>query len=367
MKVGVTKEIKNNEYRVGMIPSGVSQIVSDSNEVFVETNAGAGIGFSDQDYINSGAKILPSLEAVFEASEMIVKVKEPQPREIAALKPHHLLYTYLHLAADEKLTKDLMNTGATSIAYETIELADGSLPLLTPMSEVAGRMSTIVGAYHLMKHMGGLGMMLGGVPGVPRAKVTVMGCGVAGRNAIKMAVGLGGDVTAIDISHSRLTEIDDLFDNKITTLHSNPMNIEEAVINSDLVIGAVLVAGAKAPHLVTKDMIKKMKKGAVIVDIAVDQGGCIETTHPTTHENPTFEVDGVLHYCVANMPGAFAKTSTFALTNSTMRYARILANKGLQAVIEDEALLKGVNTHKGGLVYEQVAKDLSIPYTPFAL
>ncbi|EQC52105.1 alanine dehydrogenase [Bacteriovorax sp. DB6_IX] len=364
MKIGVPKEIKNNENRVGLVPGGVRQLVHDGHEVYVEKNAGIGIGIPDEQYINAGAKILPSLEDVFATADMIIKVKEPQPREIALLKPHHILYTYLHLAADLPQTKGLMESGATCIAYETIQPEDGSLPLLTPMSEVAGRMATQIGAAYLQLDHGGKGILLGGVPGTRRAKVTVIGCGVAGTNAIKMAMGMGADVTAIDLSTKRLAELDDLFDNRITTLFSNIENIENAVINSDLVIGAVLVPGAKAPKLVTKDMISKMDNGSVVVDIAVDQGGCIETCKPTTHENPTFLVDGVVHYCVANMPGAVAQTSTYALTNVTLKYARMIAKFGVEESAQmDEAFKKGINIYKGDLVYEQVAKDLELPYT----
>lgn len=365
MKIGVPKEIKNNENRVGLVPGGVQQLIDDGHEVFIETNAGVGIGLTDEDYKAAGAQILPSLESVFETAEMIIKVKEPQPVEIALLRPHHILYTYLHLAADKELTTGLMKSGATCVAYETIQMEDGSLPLLLPMSEVAGRMSTQVGANYLQLDKGGKGILLGGVPGVRRGRVTVIGCGVAGTNAIKMAMGLGADVTAIDLSVSRLAELDDLFENRLTTLYSNPHNIEQSVMNSDLVIGAVLVPGAKAPKLVTKDLISKMEKGSVVVDIAVDQGGCIETCTPTTHENPTYEVSGVIHYCVANMPGAVAQTSTYALTNVTMKYARKIAKFGIDKAIEgDKPLQLGVNIYKGKLVYEQVATDLDLPYEP---
>tara|TARA_R110002072_G_scaffold64203_2_gene159385 strand:- start:230114 stop:231220 length:1107 start_codon:yes stop_codon:yes gene_type:complete len=368
MKIGVPKEIKNNENRVGLVPAGVRQLVTDGHELFVETTAGEGIGISDEEFIAAGAKILPSLEDVFEESTMIIKVKEPQPREIALLRPHHILYTYLHLAADKELTEGLMNSGSTCVAYETIQNADGSLPLLLPMSEVAGRMSTQIGAAYLQKDKGGKGVLLGGVPGVQRGKVTVIGCGVAGTNAIKMAMGLGADVTAIDLSVKRLAELDDLFDTRITTLFSNVQNIEEAVIKSDLVIGAVLVPGAKAPKLVTRDMISKMEKGSVVVDIAVDQGGCIETCKPTTHQAPTFEVDGVVHYCVANMPGAVSKTSTYALTNVTLKYARLIAKIGIEeACAQDPAFRPGVNIYKGKLVYKQVADDLELQYTPLSI
>jgi len=345
MKIGVPKEIKNNENRVGLVPGGVRQLVREGHELFVETNAGMGIGITDQDYINAGAKITSNLEETFEVAQMIIKVKEPQPNEIKLLKPHHILYTYLHLAADKDLTVGLMESGATCIAYETIQVADGSLPLLTPMSEVAGRMATQVGAAYLQNNNGGKGILLGGVPGVRRAKVTILGCGIAGTNAAKMAMGLGADVIALDISPKRLAEMDDLFENRITTLFSNHENIEKSVLESDLVIGAVLIAGAKAPKLVTKEMVSKMENGSVVIDIAVDQGGCIESCRPTTHEEPTFNVDGVVHYCVANMPGAAAQTSTYALTNVTFK--------------------KGVNILNGKLVYKQVADDLDLEFTEF--
>ncbi|OUR97030.1 alanine dehydrogenase [Halobacteriovorax marinus] len=368
MKIGVPKEIKNNENRVGLVPGGVRQLVHDGHEVFVETNAGVGIGIEDEEYIKVGATMLPTLEEVFEKSEMIIKVKEPQAREIACLRPKHILYTYLHLAADPEQTKGLMASGSTCIAYETIQPEDNSLPLLTPMSEVAGRMATQIGAAYLQKDHGGKGILLGGVPGTRRAKVTVIGCGIAGTNAIKMAMGMGADVTAIDLSTRRLAELDDLFDNRITTLFSNMDNIEKTVIASDLVIGAVLIPGAKAPKLVTRDMISKMEKGSVVVDIAVDQGGCIETCRPTTHKDPTFEVDGVVHYCVANMPGAVARTSTYALTNVTMKYARMIANIGVdEAAKRDEAFKKGINVYHGDLVYKQVAEDLDLTYTELKL
>ena len=365
MKIAVPKEIKNNENRVGLVPSGVNQLVLDGHEVYIQKGAGLGIGITDEMYTEAGAKILPTLEDCFATGEMIIKVKEPQPVEIALLKPHHILYTYLHLAADKNLTEGLMESGSTCIAYETIQYPDGSLPLLVPMSEVAGRMATQVGAMCLQKDKGGKGVLLGGVPGVHRAKVTIIGCGIAGTNAAKMAMGLGADVTCIDLSTKRLAEMDDLFDNRVTTLYSNSLNIEEAVTKSDLVIGAVLVPGAKAPKLVTKEMIAKMENGSVVVDIAVDQGGCIETCKPTTHENPTFVVDGVVHYCVANMPGAVPRTSTYALTNVTLKYARMIAANGVEkSIAQDEYLRKGVNIYIGDLVYEQVATDLDLPFTP---
>lgn len=366
MKIAVPKEIKNNENRVGLVPGGVRQLVQDGHEVFVQHNAGLGIGITDEEYIQAGAKIVSTLEDAFATGEMIIKVKEPQPNEIALLKPHHILYTYLHLAADKELTEGLMKSGATCIAYETIQNADGSLPLLVPMSEVAGRMAVQVGATYLQINNGGQGVLLGGVPGVKRAKVTIIGCGIAGTNAAQMAVGLGADVTLIDLSTKRLAELDQLFENKVNTIFSNSQNIEEAVLQSDLVIGAVLVPGAKAPKLVTREMISKMKKGSVVVDIAVDQGGCIETCKPTTHQNPTYVVDGVVHYCVANMPGAVARTSTFALTNVTLKYARMLAKEGVErAMAKDKPLSLGLNIYKGKLVYEQIALDLNLPYTEY--
>ena len=313
----------------------------------------------------AGATIVSSLEEVFERSTMIIKVKEPQPQEIDLLRPHHLLYTFLHLAANKKLTENLMASGVTCVGYETIQNDDGTLPLLIPMSEVAGRMATQVGAFHLQIEHGGKGILLGGVPGTRRGRVTVIGCGVAGTNAIKTAVGMGANVVAIDLSTKRLAELDSVFSNRITTLFSNMENIESSVLSSDLVIGAALIPGAKAPKLVTKEMIKKMEKGSVIVDIAVDQGGCIETCLPTTHESPTFNVDGVLHYCVSNIPGAVAQTSTYALTNCTLKHARLLAKLGIEkAVTQDPPLKKGLNIYQGKLVYEQIARDLKLTYTP---
>ena len=364
MKIAVPTEIKNNENRVGLVPSGVLQLVQDGHELFIQKGAGLGIGITDQEYIDAGATMLDTLEDCFEQGQMIIKVKEPQPVEIALLRPHHILYTYLHLAADKELTEGLMKSGSTCIAYETIQYPDNSLPLLVPMSEVAGRMATQVGAMCLQKDKGGKGILLGGVPGVHRAKVTIIGCGIAGTNAAKMAMGMGADVTCIDLNTKRLAEMDDLFENRVTTLFSSPLNIEKAVIESDLVIGAVLVAGAKAPKLVTREMISKMEDGSVVVDIAVDQGGCIETCKPTTHENPTFTVDGVVHYCVANMPGAVPRTSTYALTNVTLKYARMLASNGVEkSIMKDSYLRKGVNIYKGKLVYQQIADDLELPFT----
>lgn len=363
MKIGVPREIKNNENRVGLVPGSVKQLIADGHEVYIQTNAGEGIGLTDEIFMESGAKILPTLESVFETADMIIKVKEPQPVEIALLKPRHILYTYLHLAADEELTKGLVASGATCIAYETIQEKSGILPLLLPMSEVAGRMATQIGAKYLQKDHGGKGILLGGVPGVRRGKVTVIGCGAAGTNAIKMAMGMGASVTAIDLSTRRLAELDDLFENRLTTLHSNPQNIENAVIQSDLVIGAVLITGAKAPKLVTRDHISRMEKGSVVIDIAIDQGGCIETCKPTTHEHPTYLVDDVIHYSVANIPGAVARTSTYALTNVTLPFARLIARAGKDFSKYPEALIKGVNVHENKIVYEAVAESHNLEYT----
>jgi alanine dehydrogenase len=364
MIIGVPKEIKNNENRIGIVPGGVRTLVADGHTVYIQKDGGIGIGITDEEFIKAGAIILNTAAEVFEKSTMIIKVKEPQAIEIAMLKPHHILYTYLHLAPDLDQTTGLMKSGCTAIAYETIQNPDASLPLLGPMSEVAGRMSVQIGAQYLQLDRGGKGILLGGVPGTRRGKVTVIGAGIAGTNAIQMAMGMGASVIAIDLSTKRLAELDALYGSHITTLYSNVENIERSVIESDLVIGAVLIPGAKAPKLVTREMISKMQKGSVVVDIAVDQGGCIETCRPTTHENPTFVVDGVVHYCVANMPGAVARTSTFALTNVTLKYARLIANLGVEeASQKDKSFRPGINIYKGSLVYEQIATDLGLPYT----
>ena len=361
MRVGVPKEIKNNEFRVGLTPASVTELVAAGHEVFVETNAGAGIDFLDADYIAAGAQILPDAAAVFAAAEMIVKVKEPQASEIALLRPHHLLFTYLHLAADRAQTEGLMASGATCIAYETVTSPRGGLPLLKPMSEVAGRMSVQVGAHCLEKAQGGRGVLLGGVPGVVPAKVAILGGGIAGFNAAQMAVGLHADVTIFDISTDRLAELDALFAGKVRTAHASRAAIAAAVAESQLVIGAVLVAGAAAPKLVTRAMLGTMQRGAVLVDIAIDQGGCFETSHATTHENPTFEVDGVIHYCVANMPGAVARTSTLALNNATLPFALKLANLGAEAAMAaDPHLAAGLNVSGGKIRYAAVAEALGL-------
>mgnify|MGYP002651977062 CR=1 FL=1 len=364
MRVGVPTEIKNNEYRVGLTPAAVGELVRAGHEVVVQAGAGNGVDFADAAYVAAGASILPDAASVFEAAQMIVKVKEPQASEIAMLRPHHLLFTYLHLAADKPQTEGLMKSGATCIAYETVTAPDGSLPLLKPMSEVAGRMSVQCGAHYLEKHQGGRGVLLGGVPGVEPARVVIIGGGVAGLNAAQMAVGLRADVTIFDISNRRLAELDMMFGNQIRTAFASSSAIAEAVATADLVIGAVLVPGAAAPKLVTREMIASMRPGAVVVDIAIDQGGCFETSHPTTHEDPVFTVDGVIHYCVANMPGAVSRTSTMALGNATLPFVLKLAGKGWRdACRADAALAKGLSTHDGALLSEQVATDLGLPFT----
>lgn len=365
MIVGVPKEIKNNENRVGLVPSGVKALKQHGHTVLVQTHAGHGIGISDEEYRKAGATIVDSAKEVFSKAEMIVKVKEPLPEEYSLLRENQILYTYLHLAPAPQLTKALMERKVTSIAYETIQPEDGSLPLLTPMSEVAGRMSTQIGAHLLEKASGGKGVLLGGVPGVPRAKVTVLGGGVSGVNAARIAVGMNAQVSILDINPKRLEYLDHIFEGRIQTLFSNSENIEKSVKEADLVIGAVLIPGAKAPKLVTKDLVSEMTPGSVIVDIAIDQGGCIETIKPTSHDNPTYSVDGVIHYAVPNMPGAVARTSTYALTNVTMKYCLMLADLGFkEAVSKDAALYKGVNVYNGKVSYMPVAKDLGLPYEP---
>lgn len=364
MKIGIPKEIKNNENRVGLLPFAVGQLIADGNTVYVEKNAAMGLGICDYEYEQVGAIMLETLEEVFAHSEMIIKIKEPQPLEIALFKPHHLIYTYLHLAADKVLTESLMKTGATFIAYETITGRNNTLPLLLPMSEVAGRMSVQVGANYLQKNNGGKGILLGGVTGTQRAKVVIVGAGVSGQSALKMAIGLGADVTILDVDIDKLRYLDDIYGNKIKTLYSTKTNIENAVINADLVIGCVLLPGAKAPKLVTEEMIKKMEKGTVLVDIAIDQGGCFETSKATTHENPIYFVHDVLHYCVANMPGGFPLTATYALNNATLRYARELAKLGtVEACKKHHDLLAGLSILNGKLTDKIVARDLELEYT----
>jgi alanine dehydrogenase len=363
MRIGVPKEIKNNEYRVGLIPSSVRELVHHGHHVLVESGAGLGIGVSDEDYLAVGAEILSSPEEVFKSSEMIVKVKEPQPQECALLKPGQILFTYLHLASDPKQTKALLESGCIAIAYETVTSPKGGLPLLMPSSEVAGRMSIQVGAHCLEKDKGGSGVLLGGVPGVKPGKIAIIGGGVVGANAARIGIGMGANVTILDKSVHRLGELDRLFGTKIRTLYSTFEAIEQAVTSSDLVIGAVLVPGATAPKLVSEAMIKKMRKGSVLVDVAIDQGGCFETSRPTTFAHPTYIEHGIVHYCVTNMPGGVARTSTFALNNATLPFVLDLATKGYRAaLLDDPHLMDGLNIYQGHITYEAVARDLGYTY-----
>ena len=365
MKIGLPKEIKDNEYRVGLTPAGVQALSDAGHELFVQKSAGEGSGFPDEQYKNAGAQILETADEVWQTGDMIVKVKEPVAPEYGRMRENQLLFTYLHLAPEFELTKQLLERKVTGVAYETITDKRGRLPLLTPMSEVAGRMAVQVGATYLEKMNGGRGILLGGVPGVPAASVVIIGGGVVGTEAAKMAVGLGAHVTIIDKNLDRLRELDDIFLSKVQTLASSRYAIEEAISHADLVIGGVLIPGAAAPKLVTREMLKLVPNGAVLVDVAVDQGGCFETTHATTHSNPTYYEEGVLHYCVANMPGAVPRTSTFALTNATLPYALDLANKGFErAIAEDAGLKEGVNTYAGKLTYDAVATSQNLEYTP---
>jgi alanine dehydrogenase len=364
MIVGVPKEIKDNEYRVAMTPGGARQLVESGHQVWVETDAGGGSGFSDIQYEAAGARIVPTNADAWSA-QLVVKVKEPQPAEYQFMRPDLVLFTYLHLAAEEHLAREMMRCGLTGIAYETVELLNGHLPLLTPMSEVAGRMAIQVGAHCLEKMNGGRGKLLGGVPGVRPADVVIIGGGVVGTNAAQVALGMGANVIVIDHNLDRLRYLSEVLPGRLTTLSSNPLNIAEAVRRADLLVGAVLIKGAKAPRLVTREMIRTMNPGSVVVDVAVDQGGCIETTHPTTHSNPTFLVDGVIHYCVANMPGAVPRTSTYALSSATLPYTHKLADCGAEAAIRaDPALAKGVNTYRGRIVYPAVAEAFGLECTP---
>lgn len=359
MNIGIPKEVKTHEYRVAATPGTVKTLSQAGHKVFVETQAGVGSSFSDELYISSGATIVATAQEAW-AQEMVLKVKEPIAQEFGFLREGLLLFTYLHLAAEKPLTEKLLEAKTTAIAYETVQLDNGSLPLLTPMSEVAGRMAPQVGAYHLARFLGGRGVLLGGVPGVESGEVVILGGGVVGTNAAKMALGLGAKVSILDISHARLQYLEDIFAGKVQTIASNTANIAEMSARADLLIGAVLIPGAKAPRLITKDMLKDMKPGAVIVDVAVDQGGCIETIHATTHDQPTYEVDGIVHYAVANMPGAVPNTSTKALAYQTLKYSLKLAANGLDALKADPALLKGLNTHKGQLTYDAVGKTFGI-------
>ena len=363
MRVGVPKEIKVHEYRVGLTPASVAELDAAGHEVIVETEAGRGIDFDDRDYVEAGARIAATAAEVFASADMIVKVKEPLQSEIAMLEARHTLFTYLHLAADKPQAEGLMRSGATCIAYETVTARDGSLPLLRPMSEVAGRMSVQVGAHYLEKEQGGRGVLLGGVPGVLPAKVAIFGGGVAGVNAAQMAVGMRADVTIYDISNARLAELDMFFSSQIKTAYASKAAIASAVAKSELVIGAVLVPGAAAPKLVTRDMLKTMKRGSVLVDIAIDQGGCFETSRATTHEDPVYEIDGIIHYCVANMPGAVARTSAFALNNATLPFVLRIAGSGADAAMAaDPHLAAGLNVSGGRIRHRAVAEALDLPF-----
>jgi alanine dehydrogenase len=363
MRIGVPKEIKNHEYRVGMIPAAVRELTTRGHEVLVQTMAGDTIGLHDEMYVRAGARIVGTAEEVFASADMIVKVKEPQPVEIARLRPGQTLFTYLHLAPDPEQTKGLLESGAICIAYETVTDARGGLPLLAPMSEVAGRMSIQAGAHCLEIAQGGRGQLLGGVPGVPAAKVVVLGGGVVGTNAARMAMGLEAHVTVLDISLHTLYQLDLRFGAQLNTIYSTIESIEEHVVNADLVIGGVLLPGAAAPKLITEKMVKQMKKGSVIVDVAIDQGGCAETSHATTHANPTYTVHDVVHYCVANMPGGVARTSTFALNNATLPFTLALADKGPEAAMKANPHLRhGLNVYKNTLTYEAVAQAQKLPF-----
>ena len=368
MKVGIPKEIKNNENRVGMTPSGVAELVKHGHQVVVQHTAGEGSGFSDEEYVNAGAQILPTIEAVYAEAEMIVKVKEPIEPEYALIRKGQVLFTYFHFACDRPLTDAMMKSGAICIAYETVEKADRSLPLLIPMSEVAGRMAVQNGAYYLQKTKGGKGKLMAGVPGVKPAKVLVLGGGTVGEASARIAAGMGADVTITDISLPRLKQLAAEMPANVHTLYSSEHNIRKELADVDVVIGSVLIPGDAAPKLITKDMLKLMEPGTVLVDVAIDQGGCFETSHPTTHSEPVYTIDGIVHYAVANIPGAVPNTSTTALTNATLRYALALADKGWkQACRDDASLAKGVNMVEGKCTFEAVAKVWGLPYTPLEI
>lgn len=365
MRIGTPREIKVREYRVGLTPAGVRELVAQGHEVWIETGAGAGVGFDDEAYRKLGAQIAAHAEELFARSELIVKVKEPQPEECARLREHHTLFTYLHLAPDPQQARALMASGCTAIAYETVTDAHGGLPLLAPMSEVAGRLSIQAGAHALEKAQGGRGVLLGGVPGVAPAEVLVIGGGVVGSNAARIAIGMGAQVTVMDRSLTRLQQLDDQFGGRLRTLYSTREAIEQALREADLVVGAVLVPGASAPRLVTREQLRQMRRGAVIVDVAIDQGGCFETSRPTTHDSPTYIEEGVVHYCVANMPGAVARTATLALSNATLPFVRALADQGVGAALTaDVHLRQGVNVRAGRITHRAVAASLALAYTP---
>jgi alanine dehydrogenase len=366
MLIGVPKEIKNHEYRIGLTPAGVYELEAHGHQVLIQKDGGKSIGLTDEMYRKAGAEIVETAAEIFARAEMIIKVKEPQPQECEMLRPGQILYTYLHLAPDPAQTKALIASGCTAIAYETVTDRSGGLPLLAPMSEVAGRMSIQAGAHALEKAQGGSGVLLGGVPGVAPAEVLVIGGGVVGINAARMAMGMNAHVTILDRSLNRLKYLDELYGDRLTTIYSTHDAIESRLPHTDLVIGAVLIPGAAAPKLISREQLKLMRPGSVLVDVAIDQGGCFETSKATTHQNPTYEVDGVIHYCVANMPGGVARTSTFALTNATLPFAVQLANKGKQAMLDDPHLLNGLNIHAGKVTYEAVAKDLGYDYVPAA-
>ncbi|NOY80224.1 MAG: alanine dehydrogenase [Kiritimatiellaeota bacterium] len=367
MIVGTVREVKRHEYRVGLTPDCVRAYVAHTHRVLVEKGAGAGAGFLDREYAEAGAELVDAAAEVFARSEMIVKVKEPQPGELHLLRSGQVLFTYLHLAAEPELSRALIRIGVDAVAYETIETDNGHLPCLKPMSQVAGRLAVQEGAKYLEKRFGGRGILLGGVPGVMRGRVVILGGGVVGLNACKVAVGLGAEVTVLDIDAERLAYFEDVFAGRVTTLYSTRANIETALRECDLLIGAVLRHGARAPHLVVRGDLKRMKPGAVIVDVAIDQGGCIETSRPTTHDDPIFVLDGIVHYCVANMPGAVARTATRALTSSTLRYGLLLADRGTQeACRESKALCRGVNIYRGHCVYENVASAVGVEYVSLA-
>ena len=363
MQIGLPKEIKNHEYRVGLTPASVRELTAHGHRVLVQRGAGAAIGLTDDQYVAAGASMADDAASVFARTDMIVKVKEPQPLERAMLRPGQILYTFLHLAPDPDQTAALVQSGAVCIAYETITGSGGGLPLLAPMSEVAGRMAVQAGAAHLEKSKGGMGVLLGGVAGVAAAHVVIIGAGVVGTNALQVAVGMGARVTVLDKNVDRLRQLDLVFGNRISTLYSSRHNLEQAVLDAELVVGGVLIPGAAAPKLVTRAMVAAMKKGAVVVDVAIDQGGCFETSHATTHADPTFVVDGVVHYCVANMPGAVARTSTFALNNATISHALALADKGWhQALRENPHLKNGLNVANGHVTYAAVAQALGYEF-----
>jgi alanine dehydrogenase len=365
MNIGTVTEIKTHEYRVGLTPAACGAYVSAGHRVWVQSGAGINAGFTDGEYSDVGATVVDDPARIFDSCDMIVKVKEPQPSEYGLFREGQILYTYLHLAAEETLTRALLDARIKAVAYETIETHDGNLPCLKPMSEIAGRMSVQEGAKYLERPFGGRGVLLGGVPGVKRGRVVILGGGVVGTNACKMAAGLGADVTILDLNPARLEYLDDIFGGKVTTLYSTPLNIAEEVVDCDLLIGAVLIHGAKAPHLITRDHLTGMRDGSVIIDVSVDQGGCVQTSRPTTHDDPTFEVDGVVHYCVANMPGAVPVTSTMALTSTTLPYGLSIANTGLEETVKkNSAVAKGLNIYNGKCTYPDVASVFGMEYVP---